>query len=114
MRRSHLQLVRAADAGPWPTRAVCRRFGCAAEAIELGLCALCLARYRSQRRVDEARLAALTRQLIRQPGALPAGGPTDLKPPLARNLAARCFGIAIPPAEASRAGRLRSQPSPTP
>jgi hypothetical protein len=66
MRRSHLELVRAADAGPWPGGAVCRRFGCPAQAIELGLCALCLARYRSQRRVDEARLAALTRQLIRQ------------------------------------------------
>jgi hypothetical protein len=89
MRRPHLQLVRAADEGPWPSGAVCRRFGCAAEAIELGLCALCLARYRSQRGVDEARLAALTRQLIRQPAALIAGWPTELKRPLARNLAAQ-------------------------
>ena len=89
MRRSHPQLVPAADAGPWPLGAVCRRFGCAAEAIELGLCALCLARYRSHRRVDEARLAALTRQLTRQPGPLVAGWPTELKPPLARNLAAQ-------------------------
>jgi hypothetical protein len=89
MRRSHLQLVPAADAGPWPAGAVCRRFGCAAEAIELGLCAVCLARYRAQRRVDEARLAALARQLIRQPGVFPAGWPAELKPPLARNLAAQ-------------------------
>jgi hypothetical protein len=81
MRRSHLQLLPAADAGSWPAGAVCRRFDCAAEAIELGLCAQCLARYRSQRRVDEARLAALTRQLIRRPGALVAGWPAALKPP---------------------------------
>jgi hypothetical protein len=89
MRCSHLQLVRAADAGPWPSGAVCRRFACSAEAIELGLCALCLARYRSQRGVDEARLAALTRQLIRQPDALIAGWPAELKPALAHNLAAK-------------------------
>jgi hypothetical protein len=78
------------------------------------VCALCLARYRSQRRVDEARLAALTRQLMRQPRALPAGWSAELKPPLARNLAPSYFGIAAPPAVASRAGRPRSQPSPTP
>jgi hypothetical protein len=66
-----------------------RRFGCAAEAIELGLCAVCLARYRARRRVDEVRLAALTRELIRQRGAFPAGWPAELRPPLARNLAAQ-------------------------
>jgi hypothetical protein len=48
-----------------------------------------LARSRAQRRVDEARLAGLTRQLIRQPGAFPAGWPAELRPPLARNLAAQ-------------------------
>jgi hypothetical protein len=74
MRHAHLHLLTAADGGPWRPGTVCRRFGCAAEAVELGLCSLCLARYRLQRLVDQVCLAALTRQLTRQPRALPSAG----------------------------------------
>lgn len=82
----HLRLVPGRPAG---RTSVCRRFGCAADALQLGLCRLCFARYRAQVARDERALLALTGKLEVAAAAKLRAWPELLRPLLARNLAAQ-------------------------
>jgi hypothetical protein len=84
--RRHLRLVpdrRGVGGG------VCRRFGCAAEAVQLGWCEPCFARYRAQLARDQRALLALSSRLEAAASAQPGAWPELLRPLLAHNLAAQ-------------------------
>ena len=82
----HLRLVPGRPAG---RTSVCRRFGCAADAVQLGLCGLCFARYRAEVARDERALLALSGKLEVAAAARLRAWPELLRPLLAHNLAAQ-------------------------
>jgi hypothetical protein len=84
--RRHLRLVPGRGAA---RTSVCRRFGCAADALELGLCKPCFAGYRAQVARDERALLALSAKLEVAAAPKLRAWPELLRPLLAHNLAAQ-------------------------